>query len=59
MKILSELLEDVPILETHGNLEARVSSVSLSSKEIEPHAIFVAIKGKKMRQNCCQTQRSF
>ena len=45
MKILSELLEDVPILETHGNLEARVSSVSLSSKEIEPHAIFVAIKG--------------
>jgi len=45
MKILSELLEDVPILETHGNLDARVSSVSLNSKEIEPHAIFVAIKG--------------
>jgi len=45
MKILSELLEDIPVLETHGNLDARVSSVSLSSKEIEPHAIFVAIKG--------------
>jgi UDP-N-acetylmuramoyl-L-alanyl-D-glutamate--2,6-diaminopimelate ligase len=45
MKILSELLEDIPVLETHGNLEAKVSSVSLSSKEIEPHAIFVAIKG--------------
>ena len=45
MKILSELLEDIPILETHGNLDAKVSSISLSSKEIEPHAIFVAIKG--------------
>ncbi len=45
MKILSELLEDIPILETHGNLEAHVSSVSLNSKDIEPHAIFVALKG--------------
>ena len=45
MKILSELLEDVKVLESHGNLEAHVSSVSLNSKEIEPHAIFVALKG--------------
>jgi UDP-N-acetylmuramoyl-L-alanyl-D-glutamate--2,6-diaminopimelate ligase len=45
MKILSELLEDIEVLESHGNLDARVSSVSLNSKEIEPHAIFVAIKG--------------
>lgn len=45
MKILSELLENIPILESHGNLEARVSSVSLNSKAIEPHAIFVALVG--------------
>lgn len=45
MKILSDILEEVEIIESHGNLEARVSSVSLSSKEIEPHAIFVALKG--------------
>jgi len=45
MKILNELLEDVPVLESHGNLEAHVSSVSLNSKTIEPNAIFVALKG--------------
>ena len=45
MKILSELLEDVKILESHGNLDARVSSLSLNSKEIEPHALFIAIAG--------------
>lgn len=45
MKILSELLEDVTILESRGNFEAHVSSVSLNSKTIEPHAIFVALTG--------------
>jgi len=45
MKILSELLENIPVLESHGNLEAHVSSVSLNSKVIEPHAIFVALRG--------------
>jgi len=45
MKILSELLEDVKVLESHGNLDAGVFSPSLNSKEIEPHSIFVAITG--------------
>jgi UDP-N-acetylmuramoyl-L-alanyl-D-glutamate--2,6-diaminopimelate ligase len=45
MKILSEILEDVKIIESHGNLEAHVSSVSLSSKNIEPNSVFVAIVG--------------
>jgi UDP-N-acetylmuramoyl-L-alanyl-D-glutamate--2,6-diaminopimelate ligase len=45
MKILSEILEDVQILESHGNLESHVSSISLSSKNIEPHSIYVAIVG--------------
>jgi len=45
MKILSELLEDVKVLESHGNIDAPVSSVSLNSKEIEPRSIFVALVG--------------
>jgi len=45
MKILSEILEGVKVIESHGNLDARVSSVSLNSKDIEPHSLFVAIKG--------------
>ncbi|MFA6393012.1 MAG: UDP-N-acetylmuramoyl-L-alanyl-D-glutamate--2,6-diaminopimelate ligase [Candidatus Paceibacterota bacterium] len=45
MKILSELLEDVKVLESHGNLDAHVSSVSLNSKNIEPRSVFVALVG--------------
>lgn len=45
MKILSEILEDVKILESHGNLDARVSSVSLDSRKIQPNTCFVAIVG--------------
>jgi UDP-N-acetylmuramoyl-L-alanyl-D-glutamate--2,6-diaminopimelate ligase len=45
MKILSELLENVKVLENHGNLDVHVSSVSLDSRVIEPHSIFVALKG--------------
>ncbi|MFA6999937.1 MAG: UDP-N-acetylmuramoyl-L-alanyl-D-glutamate--2,6-diaminopimelate ligase [Candidatus Paceibacterota bacterium] len=45
MKILSELLEDVKVLESHGNLEAHVSSVSLNSKNIESRSVFVALVG--------------
>jgi UDP-N-acetylmuramoyl-L-alanyl-D-glutamate--2,6-diaminopimelate ligase len=45
MKILSEILENVSVIESHGNLETGVSSVSLSSKTIEPNSLFVAIVG--------------
>jgi UDP-N-acetylmuramoyl-L-alanyl-D-glutamate--2,6-diaminopimelate ligase len=45
MKILNEILEDVQILESHGNLDAHISSISLSSKNIEMHSLFVAIVG--------------
>jgi len=45
MKILSEILEDVKVIESHGNLEARVSSVSLDSRHIEPNSCFVALVG--------------
>lgn len=45
MKILSELLEDIKVIESHGNLETRISSVSLNSKNIEPRSLFVALVG--------------
>ena len=45
MKILRELLEDVNVIESHGNLEALVSSMSLNSKKIEPRSMFVAVAG--------------
>lgn len=45
MKILSEILEDIKIIESHGDIETRVSSVSLNSKNIEPHSVFVALEG--------------
>lgn len=45
MKILSELLENIPVIESHGNLETRISSVSLNSKIIEPRSLFVSLIG--------------
>ena len=45
MKILSEILEDVKVLESHGNLDTRISSISLNSKNIEPRSLFVALTG--------------
>jgi len=45
MKILRELLEDVEVVESHGNLEALVSSISLNSKKIEPKSMFIAVVG--------------
>jgi len=45
MKILSELLENVKVQESHGNLDIHVSSLSLDSRIIEPNSIFVALKG--------------
>lgn len=45
MKILNDLLEEITIIETHGNIDAGVSSVSLDSRNIEPHGLFVALAG--------------
>ena len=45
MKILNDLLNDVKILHTHGNIDAGVSSVSLDSRSILPHSLFVALVG--------------
>lgn len=45
MKILNNLLENVKILETRGNIEASVSSISLNSNNIENGSLFIAIVG--------------
>ncbi len=45
MKILNDLLEEIIIIETHGNIDAPVSSVSLSSKNIKQNSLFVALTG--------------
>ena len=45
MKILSEILDDVKVLESHGNLETKVSSISLNSKNIEQRGLFIALVG--------------
>jgi UDP-N-acetylmuramoyl-L-alanyl-D-glutamate--2,6-diaminopimelate ligase len=45
MKILNDLLNDINILHTHGNIDAGVSSVSLDSRNIIPKALFVALVG--------------
>ncbi len=45
MKILNDILEDITILETHGNIDMGVSSVSLDSRDIKLHSLFVALAG--------------
>ncbi|MDE2031059.1 MAG: UDP-N-acetylmuramoyl-L-alanyl-D-glutamate--2,6-diaminopimelate ligase [Patescibacteria group bacterium] len=45
MKILSNLLEGVSILSSHGNVDVAVSSISINSKETKPNSLFVAQVG--------------
>ncbi len=45
MKILNELLEGISILDSHGNVNVSVSSISLNSKIIEPNSLFIALVG--------------
>ncbi len=45
MKILNNLLNEIPVLDLHGDIDTPVSSISLNSKNIEKHSLFIAIKG--------------
>ncbi|HYR26881.1 MAG TPA: UDP-N-acetylmuramoyl-L-alanyl-D-glutamate--2,6-diaminopimelate ligase [Thermoanaerobaculia bacterium] len=42
---LNELLRDVPVRETHGDLDVEVTSVTPDSRLVKPGAVFVAIPG--------------
>ncbi len=45
MKILNKILEGVKVLESHGNVNIAISSVSLNSQNIEQGSLFVALIG--------------
>lgn len=45
MKLLSDILEDVQILDTHGNVDVSISDISLSNKNIQKHSLFAALPG--------------
>ena len=43
--ILSDLLKDVEIKESSGNIGVRVSGVKINSREVKPGDVFVCIAG--------------
>jgi len=45
MKILNDLLNEISVLDLHGDIDTPVSSISINSKNIEPKSLFVAIEG--------------
>ncbi len=45
MKILNDILENINIIETRGNIDTPISSISLDSRIIEPNSLFVALTG--------------
>ena len=45
MRDLSDITNDIKFLETKGNFDIAVSSVSLNSKEVEPNSLFIALDG--------------
>lgn len=45
MKLLSNIIKNIEVLETHGNVDVSISSISLSNKDIVENSLFVAIKG--------------
>ena len=45
MKILNDLINEIPVLHLHGDIDTPISSISLNSKKIEPKSLFIAIEG--------------
>lgn len=45
MKILSNVIKNIEVLDTHGNTEISVSSVCTSSQSVESNSLFVAVPG--------------
>src|ERR1700679_3389353 len=45
MKLLRDVIENIKILETHGNSDVSVSTLCLSNKNIEKHSLFAALPG--------------
>jgi UDP-N-acetylmuramoyl-L-alanyl-D-glutamate--2,6-diaminopimelate ligase len=45
MKLLSNVIKNIDVLETHGNVEVSISHLSLSNKDITENTLFTAIVG--------------
>jgi UDP-N-acetylmuramoyl-L-alanyl-D-glutamate--2,6-diaminopimelate ligase len=45
MKILSNIIKNIEVLETHGNVDISISAISISNKSIVENSLFVAIHG--------------
>ncbi len=45
MKILNNLLNEIFVVDMHGNIDNPVSSISLNSKNIKSNSLFVALEG--------------
>ena len=45
--ILSELLKDIKIIRSQGNIDVKVSGIAFNSQEVKPGDVFVCIKGFK------------
>lgn len=45
MKTLNELLQDITILESRGNLEIGITHISIDSREMEKGSLYIAISG--------------
>jgi UDP-N-acetylmuramoyl-L-alanyl-D-glutamate--2,6-diaminopimelate ligase len=45
MKLLSNIIKNIEVLDTHGNVDVSISAVSLSNKDIVENSLFVAIQG--------------
>lgn len=45
MKLLNDVIENIQILETHGNLDVSISSLVINSNKIKDNSLFIAIVG--------------
>lgn len=45
MKLLSNVIKNIEVLESHGNVDVSISAISLSNKDIIENALFTAIVG--------------
>lgn len=45
MKLLSNVIKNIEVLESHGNVDISISAISLSNKDIVENALFTAIVG--------------
>lgn len=48
MKTLNQLLQNIDILDSYGDLGKEISNISIDSRTIEPGGLYIAIKGSEV-----------